>query len=186
MDVFIGDLHEARAGFVEELAGDEQAFAQVAEVGVNAQFPGVAKGLHLFGFAGEGVVIAVLHGAVVEANLPVRAVFDAVGRVEVDALHQAGHTFAFEERGHHQQAVALDEAVGPAVGVGVVVGDLVEFLVADGVAEEFVGGKEFVLVRRLLDDEAIESLDERFRRDVFVAVEGERMSTANDSSSGCS
>jgi hypothetical protein len=32
MDVLIGDLDKAGAGFVEEFAGDEQAFAQIVEV----------------------------------------------------------------------------------------------------------------------------------------------------------
>ena len=53
MDVFVGDLDEAGAGFVQQFLGDEQAVAEVAEVGVDAEFPGVAEGLDLFGFAGE-------------------------------------------------------------------------------------------------------------------------------------
>ena len=141
VDVFVGDLDEAGAGLVEEFAGGEEAVAEVGEVGVDAEFPGVAEGFDLFGFAGEGVVIAVLDGAVVEVDLPVGAVFDAVGGIDVAALDLAGHALALEEGGHDEEGVALDEAVRPAVGVGVVVGDLVEFLMTDGVAEEFRGAK---------------------------------------------
>ena len=119
----------------------------------------------------SGVVIAVLHGAVVEANLPVRAVFDAVGRIEIDALHLVGHAFAFEERGHDEQAVALDEAVGPAVGVGVVIGDFLQFFARDDVAEKFVDGEaEVGLLSIFGGDDAIQAFDERFGRDVFVPI----------------
>ena len=41
---------------------------------MDAQLPGVAKGFDLLGLAGEGVVLAVGDGAVVEADLPVGAV----------------------------------------------------------------------------------------------------------------
>jgi hypothetical protein len=159
---------------VEEFAGDEQPVAQVAEVGVDAEFPGVAKGFDLLGLAGEGVVLAVGDGAVAEADLPVGAVFDAVGRVEVEALDLPGHAFAIEQGGEDEEAVALDEPVGPAVGVGVVVGDFVEFLVADGVAEELGDGEagEVGPLRILGGDHLVEPLDDGLGGDVLVAVEG--------------
>ncbi|MGC8908126.1 MAG: hypothetical protein ACP5M0_11880 [Desulfomonilaceae bacterium] len=59
----------------------------------------------------------------------VGAVLDAVGRVEVDHLHLAGHALFFEERVHHQERIAGDQAVRPAVLV------LVEL---DGLAQRFL------------------------------------------------
>lgn len=90
MDIFVGDLDEAGAGFVEEFLGGEEAVAEVGEVGVDTEFPGVAEGFDLLGFAGEVVVFAVGDVAVVEFDLPIGAVFDAVGRIDVDALDLSG------------------------------------------------------------------------------------------------
>jgi hypothetical protein len=95
---------------------------------MNAQFPGVAEGLDDFRLAGETGVIAILDVAVANADLPVGVVFDAVGRVDVDHLHLPLHAFPLQQAAHHQQAVALDQAVGPLVGLLVVVGGFVELV----------------------------------------------------------
>src|SRR5258708_3990695 len=69
VNVFVGDLDKAGAGSVQQILGDEKAVAEIAQVGVDAEFPGIAEGLDLLGLAGKGVVLAVGDGAVVEANL---------------------------------------------------------------------------------------------------------------------
>jgi len=117
MNSFIRDLHEDRAGFVKEFTRQEQPVAQVAQVGVQAQFPGVAEGFDHFRFGGQVFILAVLHVALVDERLEVRAVFYAVGRVEINHLHLPGHALFFQQRIHHQQTVARDEAVAPVVRV---------------------------------------------------------------------
>ncbi len=69
---------------------------------MDAQLPRITKGFDLFRLAAERVVIGVAHGAVVEFDLPVRAILDAVRRIDVDALHLLGHAFALEQRSHDQ------------------------------------------------------------------------------------
>lgn len=49
VDVFIGDLDKDGAGFAQEFPLQEQAVAQVGEVGVDAEFPGVAEALIISG-----------------------------------------------------------------------------------------------------------------------------------------
>ena len=44
MHVLVADLHEDAAGLGEQLAGDDQPVAQVGQVGVDAELPGVAEG----------------------------------------------------------------------------------------------------------------------------------------------
>ena len=89
MDIFIADLHEDGAGIGEEIAGDGEAIPQVGEVAVDAVAPGVAEGFDLLGLAGDVVGLAVLHVAAGGGPLEVAVELDAVGRVEVDALHLA-------------------------------------------------------------------------------------------------
>ncbi len=89
MDIFIADLHEDGAGIGEEIAGDGEPVAQVGEVAVDAVAPGVAEGFDLLGLAGDVVGLAVLHVAAGGGPLEVAVELDAVGRVEVDALHLA-------------------------------------------------------------------------------------------------
>ena len=56
--------------------------------------PGVAEGLHLLGFAGDVFGFSVAHVAARVGPLEVGVELDAVGRVEVDALHLAAQAFA--------------------------------------------------------------------------------------------
>ena len=104
---------------MEEVAGEEQAVAKIGEVGVDAEFPGVAEGADHFWFLGEVFVLAVFNVAAIDKGLEIGAVADAVGRVDVDHLDLAGDAFFFEERVHDEERIAGDKAVGPAVGVAV-------------------------------------------------------------------
>jgi hypothetical protein len=143
MKVFVGDLDEAGAGFVEEIAGEEEAVAEIGEVGVDAEFPGVAEGTDHFGFLGEVFVLAVLDVATIDEGLEIGAVPDAVGRVNVDHLYLASHAFFFEEGVHDEERIAGDEAIGPSVGVAVEVHGFAEgriFLA--GFEEVALGGLE--------------------------------------------
>jgi len=49
--VFVADLHEAGAGFGEQVSRDEHPVSQVAQVGVDTELPGVPERLDLLGFA---------------------------------------------------------------------------------------------------------------------------------------
>ncbi len=78
---------------------------------MDAQLPGVAEGLDHFRFLGQVFVLAVLDVALVDEGLEVGAVLDAVGRVDVDHLHLAGHALLLQQRVHHQQAVACNQSI---------------------------------------------------------------------------
>ncbi|EHI13651.1 hypothetical protein KEK_06745 [Mycolicibacterium thermoresistibile ATCC 19527] len=81
---------------------------------MNAQLPGIPERLDHLGFLRQVFVLAVLHVALVDEGLEVGAVLDAVGRVDVDHLHLAGHALLLQQAVHDQQGVAGDQAVGPA------------------------------------------------------------------------
>ena len=76
---------------MQQLAGEEEAVAEVSEVGVDAELPGVAEGPDNLGLLGQVLVAAVLDVTLVDEGLKVGAGADAVGRVDVDHLHLAGH-----------------------------------------------------------------------------------------------
>ena len=136
MDIFIADLHEDGAGISEEIAGDGEPIPQVGEVAVDAVAPGVAEGFDLLGLAGDVVGLAVLHVAAGGGPLEVAVELDAVGRVEVDALHAPAQTLALGEAGHDLEGVAQDHAVGPVLVVGVELGLVRAFGDAVEVVEE--------------------------------------------------
>jgi len=94
---------------------------------VDAQLPGIPKGLDHLGLGGQIFVLAVLDVALVDEGLEVAAVFDAVGRVDVDHLHLPGHAFLGEQAVHHQQTVSGDQTVGPAAVVLVELDGLVKW-----------------------------------------------------------
>ena len=60
----------------------------------------------------------------VRRDLPVGVELDAVGRVEIDALHLAVQALALGEARHHLKAVAQDHAVRPVLVVLVELGAL--------------------------------------------------------------
>ena len=82
---------------------------------MNAQFPGIAECFDHFRFLGQVFVFFVLDIAPVDKWLEIGAVFDAVGRVDVDHLHLPGHAFFLQKGVHDDKAVAGDQAVGPFV-----------------------------------------------------------------------
>ncbi len=84
---------------------------------MDTQLPGVAEGAELLRLGGQVLVLAVLDVALVDEGLEVGAVADTVGWVYVDHLHSARHPLLFQQRVHHQQAVAGHQPVAPAMEV---------------------------------------------------------------------
>ena len=115
MHILVPDLHEDAAALGEQVAGGGEAVAEVGEVAVDAQLPGVAEGLDLLRLAGQVLGLGVLDVALAGAHLPVAAELDAVGRVEVDALHLAAQPFLLGETGHDEQAISENEAIRPVL-----------------------------------------------------------------------
>ena len=122
MHVFIADLHEDGTGFGEQIAGDGEAVAEVGKIAVDAVAPGVAEGFDLLRLAGDVAGVAVLHVAAGGGPLEVAVELDAVGRVDVDALHLAAQALALGEASHDLQRVAEDHAVRPVLVVLVELG----------------------------------------------------------------
>ena len=89
---------------------------------MDAVAPGVAEGLDLLRLAGDVLAVAVAHVAAGGGPLEVGVEPDAVGRVDVDALHLALQALPLGERGHHLEAVAQDHAVLPVAVVLVELG----------------------------------------------------------------
>jgi len=174
MHIFVADLDEAGAGFVEEIAGEEETVAEIGEVGVDAEFPSIAEGADHFWFLGKVFVLAVLDVAAIDERLEIGAITDAVGRIDIDHLDLAGQAFFFEEGVHDEERITGDEAVGPAMGVAIEI---------DGFAEGrifFAGFEERRLERRRRDAGATGSavaladgFDDGARVNALVDVEGD-------------
>ena len=164
MHVLVADLHEDAATLGQQFPHQQQAVAQVGEVGVDAQLPGVAESADLLRLGGQVLVLAVLHVALVHERLKVGAVLDAVGGIDVDHLHLARHALLFQKRVHHQQAVPGHKPVAPAMGVLVKV---------DGVAQRLFAlyvKKQGLRICRLAAALPYR-LDDRARVDPFVDVQ---------------
>ena len=86
---------------------------------MNPQFPRIAERLDHLGFLRQVGIGTVLHVALVDERLEVAAVLDSIGRVDVDHLHLPGHAFLDQQAVHHQQAVAGDQPVAPALVVAI-------------------------------------------------------------------
>ena len=112
---------------------------------MDAVAPGVAERLHLLRLARDVLRPAVAHVAARRRPLEVRVESDAVGRVDVDALHLAAQALALRQRGHHLQAVAEDHAVRP---VGVV---LVEVRAVGALRQPVEVGEEVCLIHAFRD-----------------------------------
>lgn len=134
--VLVPDLHEDAAAVGEKIVRHGQTVAQVGEIGVDAVAPRVAEGAHLLWLARDVVLRAVLHVAARGAPLEVRVEPDAIGRVEIDALHLAAQALALGEARHHVEAVARDHAVRPVLVVRVKLGLRFEIGQAVEVGEE--------------------------------------------------
>jgi hypothetical protein len=165
VDILVRNLYEAGAGFVEEIAGEEEAVAEIGEVGVDPEFPGVAEGANHFGFLGEVFVLAVFDVAAIDEGLEIGAVADAVGRVDVNHLDLAGHAFFFEEGVHDEERIAGDEAVGPAVGVAVEIDGFTEGRIF------FAGFEEIALDGAAVAIAAADRFDDGARVDALMDVE---------------
>ena len=122
MHVLIADLHKNAAALGEQIAHDGQPVAEVREIRVDAILPGIAESLHLFGLSRDLVQLAVLDVAGTGGDLPVGIELDAIGGVEIDALHLAPQRLPLGQAGHDLQAVAQDHAVLPVLVMGVELG----------------------------------------------------------------
>ena len=134
---------------------------------MNPIAPGVAKRLHLLRLARDVVDLAVLHIAAGRAPLEVAVELDAVGRVEVDALHLATQALALGEAGHHLQGVAEDHAVRPVLVV------LVEVGLVHALGDAVEVGEEIELRGRVLCVDlgaAHEVIDQHLGVDLFLDV----------------
>ncbi len=167
MQVLIADLHEHAAARREQLAREKQPVAHVGEIRVQAQLPRVAVGFHHLRLAREVLVVSVRDVALAHERLEVAAELHAVGRVDVDHLHLAAQSLVVQERVHHDERVAEDQAVHPLVGI--LVG--LEHLVGDrvpGIPEHFPE------VRLLVCFVADEGLDDGFGGEALVYEERQR------------
>ena len=97
MQILIRDLHKDAATFGQQLARQQQPIAQVAQVGVQAQLPGVAIGLDHLRLADHLGVLAVLDIALAHEGLKVGAKFHPIGRVDVDHLHLTAEPFVLQQ-----------------------------------------------------------------------------------------
>src|SRR5438270_8719887 len=100
MHVVFADLDEDAAALGEQVAGGGEAVAHVAQVAVDAEFPGVAERLDLLRLAGQVLGLGILYVALARADLPVAAKLDTVGWVEINALYLAAQPFLLSEAGH--------------------------------------------------------------------------------------
>src|ERR1017187_4531797 len=105
MHIFVADLDKNGAGIGEQVAGDSESVTKVGEVAVDTVAPGVAEGFDLLGLAGDVVGLAVLHVTAGGGPLEVAVELDAVGWVEVDALHAAAQALALSQAGHDLEGI---------------------------------------------------------------------------------
>ena len=78
--------------------------------------PRIPERLHLLRLAGDVVGFAVLDVAAGGGPLEIGVELDAVGWVDVDALHLAAQSLPLGQRSHHLQAVPENHSVRP-VGI---------------------------------------------------------------------
>ena len=136
---------------------------------MDAVAPGVAESLYLLWLAGDVLAVAVAHVAAGGGPLEVGVEPDAVGRVDVDALHFALQALPLGEGGHHLQAVAQDHTVLPVTLV------LVELGAVGPLRQPVEVGEHINLVFLrfpVLLGLAQQVGDERLGMDFFLDVEG--------------
>ncbi len=141
MHILIPNLHKDRARIGQQIPRHGQPVAQIGQVGMNAVAPGIAEGFDLLRLAGDVVGVAIFHVAAGGGPLEVGVEFDAVGRIEIDALHLAAQPFALGQGGHHLKAVAQDHAVAPVLVV------LVELRLIDAFGYAVEVGEQIELLR---------------------------------------
>lgn len=137
---------------------------------MDAVAPGITEGFDLFGFAADVVFIAVFDVTAGGGPLEVGVEFDAVGRVDINALDLAAESFAFGEACHDLEAVAEDHAIGP---IGVM---LVELGPGGGIGEAVEVGEEVGLRAGFLIFSCLalpeEVVDEDLGMDFFLDIKG--------------
>src|SRR5438034_521595 len=99
MSILVADLHENAAGIGKKVACDGKAIAEIGEVAMDAIAPSVPEGFDLLRLAGD-VADVILYVATGSTPLEVAVELDAVGRIDVNALHPAAQPLAFGEAGH--------------------------------------------------------------------------------------
>ena len=87
MHVFIANLHKDTAALGQQIPRYGQPVANITQIAVNAVPPGIAKGFDLFRLAGDVRRVAVFDIAAGGRPLKIGIEFDAVRRVEINALH---------------------------------------------------------------------------------------------------
>ena len=80
---------------------------------MDAIFPVITKRFYLFGLATNVFAFPVFDLPRASGYLPIRIKFDAIWRVDIDALHLAAQVLALGQARHHIEAVAEDHAVRP-------------------------------------------------------------------------
>ena len=117
MHILITNLHKHAPAVGQQFPRQQQAVAQIGQVGMDAQFPGVPESFDHLRLLGQVLVLFILHIPLVHKGLEVRAVLDAVGRVDVDHLHLSGHALLLQQGVHDDQAVARNHPVRPVNAV---------------------------------------------------------------------
>ena len=128
VQVLVADLDEDAAAGGEEIAGEKEPIAQIGQVGMQAEFPGIPIGLDHFRFARHVLVVIMGDIALADEGLEVAAELHAVGRVHVDHLHLATEPFIVQERVHDHKRITQHHAIRPVVLI--LIG--LQYLIGDG------------------------------------------------------
>ena len=177
MNVLIPNLHKDRSTLTQQIPRNRQPIPQIRQIRVNPVPPRIPERLHLLRLAADVFGFAVLHVPARRRPLEVRVELDAVGRVEVDALHLAAQPLALGERRHHLQAVAEDHPVRPVgvvlieLGAGVFARQAVE--IGEQVDLEPRLAREPLRLRRLAVSQQV--VDQRLRMHLLLDEERRRL-----------
>ena len=87
--VLIPNLYKNRPTLTQQIPRNGQPIPQICQIRMNPVPPRIPERLHLLRLAADVLRLAVLHVPARRGPLKVRVELDAVGRVEVDALHLA-------------------------------------------------------------------------------------------------
>src|SRR5229473_2277068 len=82
---------------------------------MKAEFPGITKSFYHFRLGGKVFIFAVFDVTVVDERLEIRAVPDAIGRIDINHLDLAPHALLLQQGIHHEQAITCNQAVRPVV-----------------------------------------------------------------------
>src|SRR5207237_3304296 len=101
-----------------------------------ATSPRIATRLHLLWLPCDVSCVPDLYVATRRRPLEIAVELDAVGWVDVDALHLPAKPFALGEARHHLQRIAQDHSIGPVLIVLIEVGSVGAFGDAIEVSEQ--------------------------------------------------